>query len=251
MYPNKIKEIDVLQKEIQDFRPLKPRERRELKEYFRVGMTYSSNAIEGNSLTETETKIVLEDGITIGGKTLKEHYEVAGHSDSYDLMYKLAKREDISERDILNLHKLFYYRIDAKRAGKYRKEQVFITGTDFVPPEPGKIRSLMNKFVSELPSLRAKKHPVEFAALIHKELVTIHPFVDGNGRCARLLMDLALLQQGYPIVIIPPVVRGDYIAAIKQTQVAPKTDQPFINFISSMVRESQKDYLRMLRFLGE
>ncbi|MFH1644780.1 MAG: Fic family protein [bacterium] len=249
MYENKIKEIEILQKEIRQFRPLKPKELKKLKEYFRVGLTYSSNSIEGNSLTETETKIILEEGITIGGKSLRDHYEVSGHSDSYNLMYKLAKNKEITEKDILKLHKLFYYRINIKKAGKYRKEQVFITGTDFVPPKAENIHPLMKEFIQHLSELRETKNPVEFAAIIHKELVTIHPFVDGNGRCARLLMNLAFLQDGYPIVIIPPILRNDYISAIKKTQVTPKDDKPFINFISSMVYESQKDYLRMLNNL--
>ncbi len=250
MYENKIKKTEILQKEINQFRPLKPRELKELKEYFKIRLTYSSNALEGNSLTETETKIIIEEGITIGGKPLRDHYEVSGHSDSYDLMYRLIKHESISEKDILKLHKLFYYRINIKQAGKYRKDQVFITGTDFIPPRPQNITYMMNEFVDSLPILKKSKNPVEFAALIHKELVTIHPFIDGNGRCARLLMNLALLQQGYPIIIIPPILRNDYINTIKKTQIKPELDdKPFINFISSMVYESQKDYLRMLNAL--
>ncbi len=249
MYSNKITEIDILQKQIDAFRPLKKQQLKELKEYYRIGLTYSSNAIEGNSLTETETKIVLEDGITIGGKTLKDHFEAVGHSAAYDLLYKLAKRKEIKKKDILKIHKLFYYHINAKQAGKYRKEQVFLTGTKFVPPPPTKIPSLMNNFVENIPVLKEKHHPVEYAALLHKELVTIHPFIDGNGRCARLLMNLALLQNGYVITIIPPILRNDYISTLKEAQTESTDNQPFINFISCMVYESQKDYMRMLEVL--
>jgi Fic family protein len=246
MYLNKIKEIDELQKQINSHRPLKKKLRDNLKEYFKIGLTYTSNALEGNSLTETETKIVLEDGLTIGGKPLKDHLEAIGHSQAYDLLYKLAKNHEIKEKDILKLHKLFYYHIDIKNAGRYRKQQVFITGTEFIPPAPNQVPGFMKKFIDDIPSMRQKFHPVEFAAFLHKELVSIHPFVDGNGRTARLVMNLALLQNGYVVTIIPPVLRSDYINMLKRAQVQPKDDKPFINFISTMVYESQKDYLRMI-----
>ncbi len=246
MYSNKVKEIDELQKQINSYRPLKKKVRDELREYFRIGLTYTSNAMEGNSLTETETKIILEDGLTIGGKPMREHLEAIGHSQAYDLLYKLAKNHAIKEKDILKLHKLFYYHIDMKNAGKYRKQQVFISGTEFVPPAPKQVPELMKKFVDSMTTIRQELHPVEFAALLHKELVTIHPFVDGNGRTARLVMNLALLQHGYVVTIIPPILRADYINLLKHTQVEPKDDKPFINFISTMVYESQKDYLRMI-----
>ncbi len=246
-----IKKVDEAKKQIDKHRPLNKHARVQLKEYYRIGLTYSSNAIEGNSLTETETKIVLQDGITIGGKPLKDHYEAIGHSQAYDLLYKLAKNGDITEKNILDLHKLFYYHIDNKQAGKYRKAQVFITGSDFYPPPASKVPALMKKFTNSINSLKEKYHPVEYAALLHLELVTIHPFVDGNGRTARLLMNLALLQTGFVITIIPPVLRQDYIDAIAISQTNQKDVKPFINFISAMVYESQKDYLRMLNALNQ
>lgn len=246
---NLLREIDANKAEIDAFRPLTTHELNQLKEYFRIGLTYTSNAIEGNSLTESETKVVIEDGITIGGKPLKDHMEAIGHSEAYDLLFKLAKKVDISEKDILNLHQILYSHVDAKSAGKYRKEQVFITGTDFIPPSPKDISKQMKEFASKIPELKTKKHPVEYAALLHKELVTIHPFIDGNGRAARLLMNLALLQAGYVITIIPPILRSEYISTIKQSQVKPKNDRPFIEFIAQMVRESQRDYMRLLKAL--
>jgi Fic family protein len=247
-YQNRLSEVDELQKEINKYRPLSRHALKQLKEYYRIGLTYSSNAIEGNSLTESETKVVIEDGITIGGKPLKDHYEAIGHSEAYDLLYELAKNKTITEKDILQLHKLFYYRVDSKNAGKYRKQAVIVTGTDFEFPSHFELKTLMRKFTAEIPALKKKFHPVEFASLLHIRLVTIHPFMDGNGRTARLLMNLALLQEGYPITIIPPVVRSDYISA---TRGANKGEnQPFINFISCMVWESQKDYIRLLKSLS-
>ena len=112
IYENKLEKVDEIQKKINNFRPLVLKELESLKEYYRIVFTYTSNALEGNSLTETETKIVIEDGITIGGKLLREHLEAIGHSDAYDLLCKLAKKRNVTEEDILDLHKLFYYRID-------------------------------------------------------------------------------------------------------------------------------------------
>ena len=248
-YENRTKEIDELKHKIDKHRPLTKHALEQLKEYYRIGLTYTSNAIEGNSLTETETKIVIEDGITIGGKPLKDHYEAMGHSEAFSFLYDLAKNKTITEADILKLHHLFYYRIDENDAGKYRKVNVLITGSNFRPPAHSKVPALMKKFTDNIPAMQKKYHPVEFSARIHKEFVTIHPFVDGNGRAARLLMNLALLQSGYVITIIPPILRNDYINAIKKSQIEPKDDKPFINFISSMVYESAKEYIRLLESL--
>lgn len=249
-YKNKLDSTDKLNKEIQSFRPISKDLLKQIKEYFRIGLTYSSNAIEGNTLTETETKVVLEDGLTIAGKPLKDHYEAAGHSDAFDFIYELAKKKIITEKDILTIHRLFYYRVDQENAGKYRKVPVVISGTDFVPPAPGKVPALMKKFVAGMPALRRRLHPVVFAAKLHKELVNIHPFVDGNGRTARLLMNLALIQSGYTVTVIPPVVRSDYIALTKRSQTGKMNDTDFVNFISCMVYESTKDYLRLLTRLN-
>lgn len=249
MFGKTIKEIDALQKEINQFRPLPRQALKQLKEYYRVGLTYSSNALEGNSLTETETKIVLEDGITIGGKPLRDHYEAAGHSEAYDHLFTLSKNRDITEENILEFHRLFYYRIDQENAGVYRKVPVILTGADVKFPPPGKIKSLMQDFAREIPALMEQNHPVEYSALLHLRLVHIHPFIDGNGRTARLLMNLALLQGGYVITIIPPVLRPEYLDSLKAGNRGD--NQPFIALIRTMVYESQKDYLRILQALSE
>jgi Fic family protein len=248
-YENKIKEIDILKKEIDSFRPLQDQQLKELREYYKIGLTYSSNALEGNSLTETETKVVIEDGLTIGGKPLKDHYEAVGHAAAYDLIYDLAQNKKISEADILKLHYLFYHQIDEAQAGKYREQQVIITGTDFIPPAAKLVPALMKEYVAELAVFEKAKHPIEYAALAHLDFVGIHPFVDGNGRVARLLMNIILLAKGYVITIIPPMLRRDYIDAIKTAQTGKKSNELFINFISNMVLESQKDYLRLLKVL--
>lgn len=243
-FENKIKEADRLKKELGKYRPFSGEILKQLKEYYRIGLTYSSNALEGNSLTETETKIVLEDGITIGGKPIKDYYEALGHSEAYDFIYKLAKKENFTETDIKKLHRLFYYRIDEKKAGKYRKEKVFIAGSKYTLPSPDKVPTLMKGFATKARTLEKKHHPIEYSALIHKEFVFIHPFIDGNGRVARLLMNLILLQKGYAIAIIPPILRRDYIQALEK---AYTDDRDFIEFIAKAVGETQKDSLRLLR----
>ncbi len=238
-------EIDVLQKEIDAFRPLSKHLFREFKEYYRIGLTYTSNALEGNSLTETETKVILEDGITIGGKPIKDYYEALGHSEAYDFMYQLVKKKAfLTEGSIKKLHKLFYKRISEKEAGKYRKERVFISGSQYSLPIPEKVPLLMEKFVGRLEELAKNYHPVEYAALVHKEFVFIHPFIDGNGRVARLLMNLIFLQKGYVIALIPPVLRGEYIQKIEK---AHTDHRDFVRFIARALKETQKDYLRLLK----
>lgn len=238
------KKIDRLKTKIDGHRPMNSHMVKQLREYFRIGMTYSSNSLEGNSLTETETKIVIEDGITIGGKPVKDHLEVLGHSEAYDLLFRLSGHSEIMETNIRELHRLFYYRIDASRAGKYRKKKVIITGTDFIPPAPERIPDLMASFVDGIPDDRSQHHPVEFAAILHGKLVTVHPFIDGNGRVARLLMNLALLQAGYPVTIIPPVLRREYLDTLNKIH---KGDlRPFNKFIAGCCLESAKEYLRLL-----
>ena len=238
-------EIDVLNKEIDAFRPLSKHLIKELKEYYRIGLTYSSNALEGNSLTETETKVILEDGITIGGKPIKDYYEALGHSEAYDFMCQLVKKKAfLTEGNIKKLHKLFYKRIGEKEAGKYRKEKVFISGSQYSLPAPEKVPLLMEKFVDGLKKLAKNYHPVEYAALAHKEFVFIHPFIDGNGRVARLLMNLILLQKGYVIALIPPLLRGEYIQKIEKAHTDARD---FVEFIARALKETQNGYLCLLQ----
>lgn len=246
-FDNRLADIDRLQEETRGLRPLRGRALEQLREYYKIGLTWTSNALEGNSLTESETKVVIEDGITIGGKPLRDHFEAVGHAEACDLLYRLAKRREITEAEILKLHRLFFFRIDAKNAGHYRKEPAIITGATIELPPPSRIKAVMAEFVAGIPELRAKVHPVEFAALLHLRLVTIHPFIDGNGRTARLLMNLALMQDGFPVTIIPPVVRPAYIEALKASNAGD--NRPFINLVSNMVYEAQRDYLRLFRAL--
>lgn len=245
-FTNKIKEADALKQELDTYRPLKPEVAKQLKEYYKIGLTYTSNAIEGNSLTESETKVVIEDGLTIGGKPLKDHLEALGHAQAYDFLFEIVqKSKEISEADILKFHQLFFEKIDEEKAGKYRQVKVFVSGTDFLFPSPAQVPILMKEFVAQISNKKTALHPIEFAAWLHQRLVDIHPFVDGNGRVARLLMNLALLQAGYVVTIVPPIVRADYIELVRSAQKG--SPQPFADFISNMVWESLKEYLRLIK----
>ncbi|MBU0571472.1 MAG: Fic family protein [Candidatus Omnitrophica bacterium] len=237
-----LNKVDAAQAKINKMRPFSDEMNHQIKEYFRIGLTYSSNALEGNSLTISETKVVIEDGLTIAGKPLKDHYEATGHSDAFDHMYALATGKTITEEDIKKLHALFYHRIKEDDAGAYRKLQAIITGSQYPLPKPDALPEMMRKFIKSLPKLKKDNHPVEYAARLHKEFVFIHPFIDGNGRVARLLMNVALMQAGYIIAIIPPLKRVEYIAALEK---AHKNDTDFIKLIASCVYETQNDLLRM------
>ncbi|RKY34809.1 MAG: Fic family protein [Candidatus Omnitrophota bacterium] len=234
--------IDEAQTKINAMRPFSNEMNHQIKEYFRIGLTYASNALEGNSLTISETKVVIEDGLTIAGKPLKDHYEAAGHSDAFDHMYALSTGKTITEEDVKKLHSLFYHRINEKDAGAYRKIQAIITGSQYPLPTPDALPWMMQKFIKDLPGFKKDNHPVVYAAKLHKEFVFIHPFVDGNGRVARLLMNVVLMQAGYIIAIIPPLKRAEYISNLEK---AHKNDTDFIKLIASCVYETQKDLLRM------
>jgi len=235
--------IDNLKRQIDAIRPYEGETLKQLQAYFRIGLTYSSNALEGNTLTISETKVLLEDGLTVGGKPLKDTYEALGHARSYDFMFSLMKKRDISEQDILIMHKLFFSEIDNEQAGVYRNQQVFISGSEFPVTEVSKLKSEMAELIEWIKKDRDKYHPVEFAALLHKKFVFIHPFIDGNGRLTRLLMNTALIQDGYMIAIIPPVLRAEYIALLEK---AHTNDKPFIEFIAERVLETQKEVVRLL-----
>jgi len=248
MYQNKFKENQDYKAKIDAYRPLNQNTIEQIKEYYRVGLTYTSNALEGNTLDLAETKVILEDGLTIGGKPLKDHLEVMGHAKAFNKLLELVQTKTINENNIKELHKLFYNQINPKQAGKYRTKSIIVTGSDIDFPKPETINTKMNDFITKIQQMRCELNPIEFAAMVHAMFVNIHPFIDGNGRVARLLMNLILLQEGYNITIIPPVVRADYIRALQATN--HNNFEPFINFISEMVLESQKEYLRIIKSLN-
>ena len=192
--------------------------------------------------------MLLEDGITVGGKPIRDCYEATGHAKAYDYMLSIARSGDlaVTEDAIRRLHFLFYNGIDPDAAGQYRTGQVFITGTEYIPPAAEDVPACMAALIEELPGKRAALHPVEFAAYAHRRLVDIHPFQDGNGRTARLLMNLLLINQGYCVVSIPPILRHEYITALQQAQRTQNpTDEAFVKLIAECEMEAQRDYCRM------
>ncbi len=235
--------LDQTQTKIQSLRPLKPGELTQLKEYFKIGLTYSSNALEGNSLTETETKVVIEDGITIGGKPVRDHLEAIGHSEAFDHLYNIYQNQEITEQNINQLHNLFYHHIDPENSGTYRTQKVIVSGSKYIFPNPEKVPDLMKNLIKTLPQLKKDNHPAIFAAKLHLQFLEIHPYIDGNGRVARLLLNLSLLQSGYPITIIPPILRKDYIDTLEKAHF--KNQEPFLSFICQQIQESQKEYLKL------
>lgn len=231
------------QQQISAARPFEEPILSELRKFYRVGLTWSSNALEGNTLTESETKVLLEDGLTVGGKPLRDTYEAVGHARAYDYMFTLLHAGTITEENIQYLHRLFYQDIDPNQAGAYRTTPVFISGSNFPVTAPGSIPAAMKELVHWIDGERKELHPIQQAALLHQKFVFIHPFVDGNGRVGRLLMNILLIQNGWLPVIIPPIRRADYIRLLEKAH----TDiQPFIEFIGEMEIESQKDMIRLL-----
>lgn len=236
--------IDANQAKINEFRPFEGPMLRQLQDYYRVGLTWSSNALEGNTFTISETKVVLEDGLTIGGRPIRDFYETIGHGKAYDFMFTLVKQRSITIEDIKTMHRLFYHDIDEENAGAWRKTQVVVSGSDHAFPRPQEIEKQMQALAVWIPDARSRFHPVAFAAMLHLKFVTIHPFLDGNGRTARLIMNLALIQDGYMLGIIPPICRTEYTAAIRKYQRSGNADD-FCAFVGDRVYETQKEVMRL------
>ena len=224
-------------------RPFPEETLKSLREYYRIGLTYSSNALEGNSLTESETKVVIEDGLTIEGKPLRDMYEAVGHAHAYDYIHTLSLNKPLEEADILELHRLFYEKIDTEKAGHYRTVPVFISGSQYAVTPPAKVESEIRKFVKWFNDNEHKLPTPEFAALAHQKFVFIHPFVDGNGRVARLILNLALIRGEYTIALIPAVLRHEYVQSLEASHKNPSI---FINFIAERIIATQMDLLRLL-----
>jgi Fic family protein len=241
--------VDASKTAIDAVRPFEGYTLRQLREYYRIGLTWSSNALEGNSLTEIETKVLLEDGLTVGGKPLRDTFEAVGHAAAYDYMFGLLGARRITVTDIKTLHHLFYKSIDEVRAGVWRNVSVIVTGTDYEFPAPSDIEGLMDGLEQWAVSGRDAMHPVAFAAMLHLKFVIIHPFVDGNGRVARLLMNAALIQDGYMLAVVPPILRPDYLSTIRAYQRTGDAS-PFCEFIAGRVLESEREIMRLLKIVS-
>jgi Fic family protein len=209
--------IDVKQKQLAAIRPLPQLALRKIKATMSVEWTYNSNSIEGNTLTLQETKLVIEDGMTVSGKSLREHFEVVNHQEAIDFIYGLVQPDyKISERDILHLHSIILQKIEKENAGRYRNSAVRISGANFIPPNPLKVYDFMEDLVHWVCNETDSIHPLIVATLFHHRFVWIHPFIDGNGRSVRLLFNLLLMKAGYPPAIILRNDRKKYYSALNK-----------------------------------
>lgn len=241
---NYFDEVDSLKKELDSKRPIPKETLKSLKETINLEWTYNSNGIEGNTLTLRETQVVLE-GITVGGKSIKEHLEAINHEKAILYLDDLVKEKNpITEWNIKNIHHLILKNLDNENAGKYRKENVTIKGATHIPPDYIKIPELMEKLILNYNTWN-QYHPIIKAALLHGELVKIHPFVDGNGRTSRLLMNLDLMNSGYNPVIIKKESRLKYYEALDK---AHNTDNytDFVKLVTKLEVEMLKKYLELL-----
>ena len=205
---------------LDSYRPLPGELITNLSEWFKIELTYTSNAIEGNTLSRAETALVIDKGLTVSGKTLQEHQEAINHAQAFDWVTEQAKttgRSSLTESTILDLHQRILHKIDDRNAGRYRTVPVRIYGSTVIMPNPLKVKELMTQFLSWLH--QTHDHPLQIALDAHLKLVSVHPFVDGNGRTARLLMNLLLMQAGYPPAIVLPAERKEYVASIEKVQL--------------------------------
>ncbi len=212
--------LDRKKKRLDRHRPLKPALLANLEAWLRVELTYTSNALEGNTLSRRETALVVEKGLTVGGHSLREHLEAANHAQALDRVLALAQgRQPLNEPTILELHALVLRGILDEHAGRYRDVPVRISGSQVVLPNARKVPALMRELGAWLARGGDQAHPVAFATEAHYRLVTIHPFVDGNGRVARLLANLLLLRAGYTPALIRMRDRLAYLQALETAQL--------------------------------
>lgn len=243
---NLLKEIDEKKSLLDTKRPLTKEQLKNIKKVYDVDFTYNSNAIEGSTLTYSETKLVLNEGLTIGGKRVSEHLEAINHKEAIDFIEEISAKESVSIRDIKDIHFLVLKGINTKYAGVYRDKQVGAQKSDGTIKnfcEPLKIEEEMNLFIKELNE--STLHPILKASKAHIDFVTIHPFIDGNGRTARLLMNLILLQSGYPPAIIRVENRVNYILSIEKYQENRDLNEFYIVVLEAL-NQSLDNYLKIV-----
>jgi len=241
-----LRRVDQRKAELDVHRPLPPLTATSLREKLALDWTYNSNAIEGNTLTLRETKVVLEDGITIGKKSLREHFEAINHHDAIHFVDELvSKVEEINEWNIKNIHQLVLKNIDDSIAGSYRTSNVLITGAGFIPPDHLHLAEEMAGLIDWYKSDARDLHPIDRAAQLHTRFVEIHPFKDGNGRTARLLLNLELMREGYPVAIILREDRLEYFDALEKSCV-DRDYGDFTRMVARCVARSLDLYLEVV-----
>ncbi|MEY4572634.1 MAG: hypothetical protein RLZ10_1877 [Bacteroidota bacterium] len=240
-----LKTIDTLKQKWVGSKPLDQIQLKKMEEYFHTSYTYESNRIEGNTLTLQETHLVINDGITIGGRSMNEHLEAINHKEAIELIYDLVQNmTPFNAFRIKQLHQLILKGVDSKNAGKYRTVPVRISGSTHLPPEPFLIEKMMEDYFLFYETQKSNLHPVILAAEMHERLVSIHPFIDGNGRTSRLVMNLILLQNGFTIANLKGSLenRMKYYKALEKVQINHENDE-FYQLIIENVKESLQEHI--------
>ncbi len=237
---------DSLKEEWIKLKPLKGIQLQKMNEYFRLNYTYESNRIEGNTLTLQETHLVINEGLTIGGKSMREHLEVVNHSEAIEYISEIVQNKvDFTERILKQIHYLILKGIDRENAGVYRSIGVRISGSSHLPPEPFLLNRMMEEVFEYYQKNKNLLHPIILAAEMHEQIVRIHPFIDGNGRTTRLIMNLILIQHGFPIANI----KGDLnsrLAYYQALENAPKEDKAsFYELVAQTVRVALNEHIEL------
>jgi Fic family protein len=232
-------------KKLDKLRPLPSSLVGRLKKQMMIEYTYNSNAIEGNTLTLRETQLVIEEGITVGGKSIAETLEAKNHPEAIEFVEKLVEaKSELTEDGVLQVHKLIMANI-ADDAGQYRTTGVRITGASFMPPPSSQVRPRMNELLKWLKENPDERTPIEVAAVFHHRFVQIHPFSEGNGRAARLLMNAILMKNGYPfIAIVSNFDRPKYLRTLMEADLGNTSS--FVNFVARCVERALDTYLDAL-----
>lgn len=243
---NFFNKLDAKKEKLDSKRPFPKETLKTLEENFKLEWTYNSNAIEGNTLTLKETKVVLE-GITIGGKTMREHLEAINHNEAIAFLEELIKdNNELTEANIKNIHYIVLKGIDNENAGRYRRENVIISGANHIPTEAVTVPEFMEKLIYRYDEWKEEYHPIIVSALLHAEFVKIHPFIDGNGRTARLLMNLEAMKNGYPPIIIKTEERHKYYDALDKGAITGNyTD--FVKMVTKQAEEMLDLYLKIIK----
>lgn len=240
-----LNEIDILKSKLDKFRHF---DSYRIAQALELEYTFESNRIEGNTLTLRETDLVINEGLTISGKSMREHLEAINHQEAIAFIKHLIdKNTNLNEHEVLSIHNLILRGINPEDAGRYRKVQVMIKGSSFMPPQPFIVSKEMEDFFIWYETNKKNLHPIILAAELHLRLVTIHPFIDGNGRTSRLVMNLILLQHGYVIANI----KGDYDTRMNyynalETAQTKNNNEGFLLFVAQIEKESLERYLQII-----
>jgi Fic family protein len=243
-----LSDCDVQRDEWNQLKPLNGIQLQKMNEYFRLNYTYESNRIEGNTLTLQETHLVINEGLTIGGKSMREHLEVVNHSEAIEYISEIVQNKvDFTERVLKQIHYLILKGIDRENAGVYRSIGVRISGSSHLPPEPFLLNRMMEEVFEYYQKNKNLLHPIILAAEMHEQIVRIHPFIDGNGRTTRLIMNLILLQNGFPIANI----KGDLtsrLAYYKALENAPGDQKAsFYELVADTVKTALNEHIELSR----